>query len=178
MTQQRPASQRVNPILALGAAATIAIYGAIVAAPVRAWAHAYDVGALHIGHPWTRPTPNGAPTAVGYLTVTNRGAEPDRLIGGSSTAAASLEPHTMSMSGGMMRMRPVPGGYEIAPGATLTLSPGGDHLMFVGPKRPFRLGERIPATLKFEHAGKVKVEFVVQAQAPAGRSAMGPMTMR
>jgi copper(I)-binding protein len=145
--------------------ALIAACAAMLIAPPAAGAHAYDVGPLHIAHPWTRPTPNGAPTAAGYLTVTNHGAAPDRLIGGASPLARSIEPHMMSMSGGVMRMRMLPEGYEIAPGATLTLAPMGNHLMFVGLKRPFKTGERVPATLKFARAGSVNVEFVVQADA-------------
>jgi periplasmic copper chaperone A len=135
----------------------------LLAAPL---AHAYDVGPLHIGHPWTRPTPDGAPTAAGYLTVTNHGRAPDRLLGGASPLARSVEPHTSSMSGGVMRMRMLSDGYEIPPGATLTLAPMGNHLMFVGLERPFKVGERVPATLRFAHAGAVNVEFVVQAAAP------------
>jgi copper(I)-binding protein len=151
---------------------------ALLVAPLAASAQAYDVGALHVGHPWTRPTPNGAPTAAGYLTVTNRGSVADRLVGASSPAARSVEPHTMSMNGGVMRMRPAAGGYVIAPGATLTLAPMGDHLMFVGLTRAFRIGEHIPAVLRFEHAGSVKVEFAVQADAPAPGGAMTPMHMK
>jgi copper(I)-binding protein len=151
---------------------------ALLFATLAASAQAYDVGALHVGHPWTRSTPNGAPTAAGYLTVINRGSVAERLVGASSPAARSVEPHTMSMSGGVMRMRPAAGGYVIAPGATLTLAPMGDHLMFVGLTRPFRIGERIPATLRFEHAGPVKVEFVVQSDAPALDGAMAHMPMK
>jgi copper(I)-binding protein len=152
--------------------------GALLAAPLNAGAHGYDIGALTIGHPWSPPTPNGSPTALGYLTVTNHGTAPDRLTGGASAVSTALTPHTMSMTGGVMRMRTVPGGYVIAPGATLTLAPGGDHLMFEGLKRPFRPGERIPATLRFEHAGTVKVEFVVQATPPAAGEAMAHTDMK
>ena len=70
-----------------------------------------------------------------------------------------------------MRMRMLAGGYEIAPGATLTLSPMGNHLMFVVLKRPFKAGERVPATLSFAHAGTVNVEFVVQTDAPTSSMA-------
>jgi periplasmic copper chaperone A len=158
--------------------ALIPACASILVAPLAASAHAYDVGALHIGQPWTRPTPNGAPTGAGYLTVTNHGVAADRLLGGASPVAQSVEPHTMSMSGGVMRMRLLPGGYEIAPGATLTLSPMGNHLMFVGLKRPLRAGERVPTTLRFAHAGPVKVEFVVQADAPSSGGAMSHMDMK
>ncbi len=163
-------SQRAGRALTLACAFVLAAQSA-------AHAHAYDIGALHIGHPWTRPTPNGAPTAAGYLTVTNHGRAPDRLLGGASPVAQALEPHTMSTTGGVMRMRLLPAGYEIAPGATLTLAPMGNHLMFVGVRRPFKAGERVPATLRFAHAGSVSVDFVVQTDAPTP-AAMHAMDMK
>jgi copper(I)-binding protein len=151
----------------------------LLASPVPGIAHAYDAGALHIGHPWVKAPPNAAPTAGGYLTVTNRGKTADRLLGGSSPALQAVQPHSMSMAGGVMRMRALPKGWEIAPGATLTLAPGGDHLMLIGPRRPLKIGDHIPATLNFEHAGPVKVDFIVQAEAPAaGMSTMKGMDMR
>jgi len=140
-------------VLAISAIATLAV------------AHQYALGALRIIHPWSSPTPPGAPTAVGYLSIINTGATPDRLLGGSTPAAAKLELHEMSSVGGVMRMRPLPGGLVLPPGGTVTLSPGGDHFMFIGLKRPFALGDRIPATLNFEHGGSVRVEFHVDPPA-------------
>lgn len=137
----------------------------IASACGRAAAADHHAGQVRIGHPWVRATPNAAPTAAGYLTVTNPGHAADRLLGGTTPDAKAIEPHAMSMAGGIMRMRLLPAGFEIAPGATLTLSPMGDHLMLIGPIRRFKPGDRIPATLRFAHAGAVKVEFVVQTDA-------------
>ena len=148
---------------------------AVTLAPLAASAHAYDIGPLHVGHPWSKPTPNGAPTAVGYLTVTNGGKTADRLLGGTSPAADAVELHAMSMAGGVMRMRLLSDGFLIAPGATLTLAPGGDHLMLIGLKHALKVGDRVPATLRFAHAGEVRVEFVVQADAPAAGASMAGM---
>jgi copper(I)-binding protein len=47
--------------------------------------------------------------------------------------------------------------------ARLTLQPNGPHLMFIGLKRPFAKGERIPLVLRFEKAGELHVELEVQA---------------
>ena len=160
-------------------AAVAALASALwLAASGAAGAHAYDVGSLHIGHPWIRATPNGAPTAAGYLTVTNHGQTADRLLGGSTPLARSIEPHTMSMNGGVMRMRLAPEGFEIAPGATLTLAPGGNHLMLVAPAHTFKAGERVPVTLRFARAGEVKVDFVVQADEEGPNAPMARMPMR
>jgi len=111
---------------------------------------------------WSRPTPPGAPTAVGYLTIANHGHAPDRLLSEDSPAAGMVSLHQMSMAGGIMRMRPVTGGLEIAPGASVTLDPNGDHLMFEGLKRPFKSGSKVQVALHFQHAGLVRVMVVVR----------------
>lgn len=41
----------------------------------------YKVGSLEVGSPWSRATPKGAQTAIGYMTIKNNGTILDRLIG-------------------------------------------------------------------------------------------------
>lgn len=115
---------------------------------------------------WTRPTPPAAAAGAGYLTITNAGSRPDRLLGGTSSAVREVQVHQMMIADGVMRMRPVQG-LVIPAGGTVTLSPGGYHLMLIGPNRPFQAGGRIPATLKFERAGAVRVVFDVRMTPPA-----------
>lgn len=117
---------------------------------------------------WVRATPAGVPTAAAYLTLTNRGRAPDRLLSARTSAAASAGVHTMSMTGGIMRMRPVEGGLPLPPGGAVTLSPGGDHLMLMGLKRPLPPGARLSLTLRFERAGVVKLSLPVRAAPPPG----------
>ena len=66
------------------------------------------------------------------------------------------------MANGVMKMRPVSKGLEIKPGDAVVLKPGGYHLMFVGLKKPFEEGQHVKATLKFEKAGSVPVNFLVE----------------
>jgi len=119
------------------------------------------VGNLDISAPWARATPKGAPIGGGYLKITNTGSAPDRLLGGSSQISGKLEIHQMSMSGGVMKMRPVSGGVEIKPGEAVELRPGGVHIMFVGLKQPLQKGQHFQAKLQFEKAGSVDVDFSV-----------------
>ena len=126
-----------------------------------AFAHDYTVGSLQIAHPWARATPPGAPVAGGYVSITNTATVTDRLLGGASDAAGAVEIHQSTITDGVARMRPVEGGIEIAPGETLKLEPGAAHLMFIDPAEPLKDGERFPATLSFEHAGEVSVEFAI-----------------
>eukprot|EP01034_Spumella_vulgaris_P006098 gene6098-7760_t len=94
-------------------------------------AHDYKIGALEIEHPWTRATAPTAKTGGGFLTITNKGTTPDRLIAARSPVSLKVEVHEMKMDGSVMRMREVDGGIEIPPGATVTLKPGGYHIMFM-----------------------------------------------
>ncbi len=141
---------------------------ALVCLAGSASAHGYKLGALEIGHPWTRATPKGATLAAGYMKITNTGQETDRLVGGSADFAARLEIHEMAMEGGGMKMRPLPAGIEIKPGQTIELKPGGYHLMFPGLKQQLDKGQKVKGTLRFEKAGSVDVEYAVEAMGGEG----------
>lgn len=119
---------------------------------------AHDVA---VNQAWSRATPKGAMVAGGYLTIENHGAQPDRLLSASSPAAAKLEIHQVTMQDGIMTMRPLDDGLAIPADATVTLAPGGDHIMFVGLTAPFEEGQRIAVSLNFAHSGKIDTIFEV-----------------
>jgi copper(I)-binding protein len=129
--------------------------------PTLSQAQSYRLGALEIDSPWARATPATAKAGGGYLTIKNTGTTPDRLISARSQAADKAEVHQMKMEGNVMRMREISGGLEIPPGATVTLAPGGLHLMMMGLKAPLKEGEKVPLTLVFEKAGSLDVELAV-----------------
>ncbi len=137
-----------------------AVMLALTATP--ALAHDYNAGPLHIGHPWARATPKGTTVGGAYLTVTNNGTTPDKLVRATSPVAKQVSVHEMKAENGIMKMRPVQGGLKIEPGQTVTLKPSGYHLMLEDLNKPLKEGERVPATLEFANAGKVKVELAVE----------------
>jgi periplasmic copper chaperone A len=140
--------------------ATVAVLLALL--PGLAFAHDYKVGTLAIGHPWARATAPTAPAGGGFLTITNTGTAPDRLIAARSPAADMVQLHEMKMDGSVMRMRELEHGLEIPAGATVTLAPGGFHLMMMGLKGPLKEHTRVPVTLVFEKAGSIDVELAVE----------------
>lgn len=137
-----------------------------------ALAHEFKVGDLEIGHPWSRATPPGAKVAGGYLTVTNKGSAPDRLLSITSEICDKAELHEMAVKDGVMTMRPVEGGLEIPAGGKVALKPGAYHLMFTGLKRQPKQGEKFAATLTFEKAGSVAVQFLVEGMGETGSGDM------
>ncbi len=137
-------------------------------------AHEYTLGSLTIGHPYARPTVPGQSVGGGFLSIANKGAD-DRLLSATSAAAKSVEMHSMSMDGDVMRMRQVDA-IALPAGKTVDLKPGALHLMFMGLKAPLKPGDTLPVTLKFEKAGEVKVTVNVQAPGADAGMAM-PMPM-
>jgi periplasmic copper chaperone A len=123
----------------------------------------YDIGSIHISQPWARATPKGASSGAAYMTITNNGKTTDRVSCVLSDASAQCQIHTMTMEGGVMKMRPVSGGLEIKPGETVTLEPSSLHVMFVGLKHPLEQGKTVEATLKFEQAGTIDVKYPIAA---------------
>ena len=146
----------------------------LLAQPPAALAQQAAPAPIEITQAWSRATPGGAPVGAGYLALTNRGAEADRLIGGSTEIAARIEVHEMSMDNGVMKMRELAGGLEVKPGQTVTLKPGGNHLMLMGLKRGLKEGERFKAQLEFAKGGKTEIEFVVQGMGAAGAPGAAP----
>jgi periplasmic copper chaperone A len=154
--------------IARAVACTVLLAG-VFAAPARA--EEVKAGDLVITQAWSRATPGGAKVAGGYLTIQNKGSAPDRLIGGSADVAGKVQVHEMGMNNGVMTMRPLDHGLTIEPGKTVKLAPGGYHLMLLDLKNPLKQGDKLPVTLEFEKAGKVKLSLDVQgvgAQGPAG----------
>jgi periplasmic copper chaperone A len=163
-------TERLSTLIQSALAMTIGIlqFTAVAAQPAD-----YDVGSLHLAQPWSRATPKGASAGAAYLTVTNNGAVSDRLSCADSDAAAQCQIHTMSMENGVMKMRPVEGGLEIKPGETVTLKPGGDHLMLMKLKHPLEAGKTVEATLQFDKAGTIKVAFPIRDGSGRARSTGG-----
>ena len=138
-----------------------ALLFAVLATGARA--HEYKVGPILVGHPWSRATPKSAPVAGGYMKITNTGTTPDRLVGGTVEVAKRFEVHEMKMDGGVMKMRELTGGLEIPPGATVELRPGSYHIMMQDLSRPLAKGDKVKGSLTFEKAGKVDVEYAIEA---------------
>lgn len=143
------------------------VLAALVAAP--SVAQDFKTGQITVSKPWSRQTAPGQRVGGAFMTITNAGASVDQLIGGSTPAAEKVEIHTMSMDGGIMRMRPLPDGAAVPARGTLALAPGGYHIMLIGLKQPLVLGSRVPLTLRFRKAGTVKVELTVQSVAYQGK---------
>ncbi len=147
---------------------------ALAAAP--ALAREFTGGAITVEQPWSRATPGNSKIAIGYLTIRNASDTPDRLTSITSDIAGRVLPHTMAVTGGVMQMRPMTAGLVVPAHGSVTLKPGADHLMFEDLKHPLKKGDVFPATLTFDKAGAIAVEFAIEsigAQSPSPTGTTG-----
>src|SRR6476659_7144481 len=117
---------------------------------------------ISVEHTRSRATPVGANVAVGYFTIKNNGATPDRLVSITTDIASHSAIHQMSMTESMMKMHQVTEGLPVPANGAVMLEPGSYQLMFSDLKRPLKEGKHFSATLVFEKAGKMDVTFEVQ----------------
>lgn len=138
-------------------------FAAALAAAVLTLAGAAEAGDITIHDAWSRATPPGAKVGAGYMVIENKGAAADRLMGGSTPLAGSLEVHEMTMTGGVMKMRGLADGLEVPAGGEVALKPGSYHLMLLDLKQPLKEGDHVPVTLTFKNAGPMQVELSVKS---------------
>jgi len=139
----------------------LAIACAFLTVPVCGTAHEYKIGDIVVDHPMARATAVTAMAGAGYVVISNTGETADRLIGVDADFPRVMV-HDTVMENDVATMVHLDG-IDIGPGETVTLEPGGKHVMFMGLQGdPFEVGEKIPATLIFEKAGALAIEFNVE----------------
>ena len=104
-----------------------------------------------------RASTAGMPSSAAYLKIINNGVSDDRLIAAKAAIAQRVEIHSMEMDNGVMRMRAVDGGLAIAAGGSVTLAPGGLHIMLMGLTTDLAPDTKHEIILVFEKAGDVKL---------------------
>lgn len=114
-----------------------------------------------LSDPYARAAAPGQRNGVVYLGLANGSDQAHALVGAGSDAAESVELHTHLMEGGMMKMRRVER-MEVPPGGTLSLEPGGLHLMLIGLKRQLEPGQEIGLTLVFEDGTQTRISVPVR----------------
>lgn len=117
---------------------------------------------VKIDHAWVRASAPGQPVAGAFMDLT---ADADMtLVAAESPAAKVTELHTMAMDKGMMIMRPV---KEIAlpKGKTVSLKPGGLHVMLIDLKGRIMEGDKIAIGLTVRGADGKTQNLSVEAVA-------------
>ncbi len=142
------------------------LFNAVLALSLAFTTSAAETSTLQFNNAWVRATPPNARVAGAFVTIENTSTNPDRLLSASTDVAKEVEIHEMKMDGEVMQMRQLSDGLAVPAKQTISLKPGGYHLMLIAPKRPFSEGQKITITLIFEKAGKRTLQFMVAKQAP------------
>ena len=115
-----------------------------------------DEGGLSVTNVWARPVILLNRPAAAYFTVTNKSDKSDVLAKVSSTLADRVEIHLSTNEGGVMKMTQA-GHINIPANGTVSVKPGGYHLMLFGLKKKLAVGDLLPLRLRFLHAGDINV---------------------
>jgi copper(I)-binding protein len=107
---------------------------------------------INIHDAMARPAPLAGGTGAVYFTLHNGSENSLKWIGADSPAASAVEIHTTINDNGVMRMRQITDGVEIAPDEMIELTPGAMHLMLVDLVAPLAEGDTVAVTLHFEGA--------------------------
>jgi copper(I)-binding protein len=143
---------------------------ALVAAVLLASAASLPVWAANVSvtDAWARATMPGQKVSGAYMQI--RSDADARLVGASSPAVPRVEVHEMKMDGDVMRMREVKA-IDLPKGKTVSLEPGGYHIMLMNLAKPIAAGEIIPLVLTVESGGTQQtIEVKAEARAPMGGS--------
>jgi copper(I)-binding protein len=116
---------------------------------------------VKVENAWARAPAPGQKVASAYAELTSPSNA--ALLGAASPVAERVELHTMTMDGGVMRMRAVPR-VELPAGTTVKLAPGGLHLMLFGLKQPLHGGDKVPLELSVQSAGSAPATLKVEAE--------------
>jgi hypothetical protein len=134
---------------------------AVLLAAALAGAGPACAASLEITQAWLRQPPPGQTGAAIYMELHNPGVAPLAVVGARVESATSAAIHGHSHAEGMMRMYPVPR-LEIAPRASVSLEPGGYHLMVGGMGTAPQPGALLPFCLRLEDGAEQCAEARVR----------------
>ena len=105
------------------------------------------------------------PVSAAYMVIQNTGGA-DKLVSASADVAEVTEIHeTKDMGNGMMGMQSVQGGLDIPANGSVTLKPGGYHIMLMKLKQELMPGQTIKVTLKFQSGREISLDVPVKTPA-------------
>lgn len=160
-------------VMAVVVIAVIAAQCAVTVTPEAAVpaAQAGSPPELAVTEPWARISPMSAGNGAVYLNLVNQGGSADVLLSAESDAAEAVELHETKMGENeVMQMSPV-ARIEVPAGGSVSLEPGGKHIMLINLKQELAADQTIVVTLNFEKSDPVTVEAVVRpASAGEGMS--------
>ncbi len=166
MSPTRPTARR-----AFALAATL-----LVLAGLSACAQPSSEAPYTITDTWVKSVDSGMTAAFGVLT--NNTSSTVTVVSAETSSASKVELHEVVMGDdGAMVMQPKPGGFEIAPHESLTLQPGGFHIMLMGVTEPIVAGDTVTITLTFSDDSTLTFDAIAKDFAGGNETYTGGGTM-
>ncbi len=122
---------------------------------------------IAVEKPYARAVPQGQMNSAAFMQISNTADTQVDLIAAHSDAAKSVELHTHTQVEGVMQMRKIDK-VEIPAKGSVSLAPGGLHIMFIGLTKNFNEGESVDLTLDFSDGSSQKLTVPVQMVMPHG----------
>jgi copper(I)-binding protein len=162
-------SQRLRSLLVPVAIATLAVGGVACGDDDSSGGESGDVTVTAV---WVREPAEGTDRTAAYGIIANESSEDITLVDVESPVGETVELHeTLVDDAGTMSMREREGGFVIESGGTLTLEPGGAHVMIFDVTAA-DLGDGIDLTFVFDGADDVTASAAVE---PIGSGEMDEM---
>ena len=120
-----------------------------------------EMAELQVQDAWLRLPPPGAQVAAVYARLHNPGQTAVRIVGVRTDIAARAMLHVMRMEGGKMYME-AHREWVLAAGASLTLAPGGRHIMLMGLRKALAPGQRVQIQLELGDGRLVTFDALVR----------------
>lgn len=117
---------------------------------------------ITINDPYVRAVPPVVKTSAAFMQLQNSGQVEQFLVSAATPAAAAVELHMHTMDDGVMRMRRIPH-VHLPPNETVSLQPGGLHIMLFDLVAPLNPGDRVPLTLTFEDGSSKEISAEVRS---------------
>ncbi len=167
-------------VVSVAAVAALVLAGCRVVTPAAPASGSESATGIRIVDAWVRPTAMktmsdhshgesksggmamDGPVSAAYMVIENTGGS-DKLISASTDVSEVTEIHeTKDMGNGMMGMQPVQGGLDIPANGSVTLKPGGYHIMLMKLKQDLTPGQMVKLTLTFQSGQVITLDVPVK----------------
>lgn len=121
---------------------------------------------ITLADPWVRSSDASVVGGMSgaFMKLTNNSDQVVTLVGGSSNVAGMVEIHETVMAAEGMQMQEIGAGLQIPAGQTITLQPGGMHVMLMNLSQDIAAGDLVEITLNFDGGDTQTMFFTATAK--------------
>ena len=116
---------------------------------------------VQVADPYVRVLPPGSPNTAAFMQLTNDGSADLAVVAVETSIAARAELHTHQLVDGVAQMRQVDQ-IALPAGQTISLQPGGLHIMLLDLKAPLKADEPVALTLVLSDGSRQPVTAIAR----------------